>query len=172
MNTHPIIEPASPEDASAIFSLMEYARVENEKKGFFCADTIAYIEEHIKNPQKGFLLKASSNNELAGFFILHIPHMDENNMGSYRNLPLEEYEKVVHFDSAVVNPKYRGQRIMDAFLTKTEELLQNMPYTHYFATVHPDNSNSYRNLINHGFQIVTTTKKYGGLTRHVMYKSK
>ena len=167
-----MIEKAQQSDIDAIFELMEYARVENEKRGFFCADDREYILEHIMNSDKGFVLKAVCGKQLAGFFILHIPHMDENNMAVYKKLPVSEYEKTVHFDSAVVNPAYRGRRIMDGFLTKTEELLQDMPYEHYFVTVHPDNGNSYRNLVAHGFEVVTTTEKYGGLLRHVMYRRK
>lgn len=166
------IQSAKAEDLDAIYQLMEYARKENAKNGYFCADDADYIREHITNPQNGFVLKATIEDNLAGFFMLHVPHEDENNMAVYKNLPRTEYDKVIHFDSLVVNPKNRGLHLMDVFLTKTEQILQDTPYKHWFATVHPDNCYSYNNLIKHGFEILTTTEKYGGLKRHVMYRMK
>lgn len=75
-------------------------------------------------------------------------------------------------DMAVVHPTYQGNRLQSRMLRKAEEVLAGSPVlrNRLLATVHPDNRFSLNNMLNSGYEIVKTTRLYGGLPRHVLQK--
>ena len=52
-----------------------------------------------------------------------------------------------------------------------EAELAEKGYLHLLSTVHPDNQYSLHNLRSLGYTVAATRKKYGGLPRHILYKS-
>lgn len=165
------ITRATLKDLDALEGLMNFAQAEAQATGYFCADDRAYLTCHIQDSQTGFLLKATCANTLVGFFIVHYPHLSKKNM-AYDCFPESVtpalLEQVAHFDSAVVSPDYRGCHIMSMLMRAAMKELDSTDYCYYMATVHPDNHNSLKNLLQLHFQIVKTTVKYGGLPRHIM----
>ena len=73
-------------------------------------------------------------------------------------------------DSAGVFQNFRGQGLQGRLLRAGEELLKDTKYQTALSTISPDNTASLNTLLRDGFEIITTTEKYGGLIRHVLYK--
>ncbi|MPN33003.1 hypothetical protein SDC9_180486 [bioreactor metagenome] len=74
-------------------------------------------------------------------------------------------------DSMAVLPAYRGHKIQKQMVAAGENELAALGYRHLFCTVHPDNHYSLSNLLELGYTIIVTIRKYGGLPRHILYKS-
>lgn len=87
------------------------------------------------------------------------------------NLDPEALDRVAHMDSLAVRPRFRGRGLQYQLMASAEQYLMTTSYCHLMGTVHPDNRYSLGNFLKLGYRIVTTTKKYGGLPRHVLYKS-
>lgn len=107
---------------------------------------------------------------LAGFFSVHFPGLGDHNMGRYLGMPDDGLLKVVHMDTAVVAPAYRGHHLQARMLDAAEEHLSHLPYRYLMATVHPDNHYSLQNMQSRGYRIVDTRNMYGGVVRHVLLK--
>lgn len=182
------IVKATLSDLDTLEKIMLDAQKETSSSGYFCADDRSYLKEHILNPDNGFILKAVCNDSLAGFLVIHYPHLTDENLGydCFTDIDLihrfrlsedilhdsvllhTELEKVAHFDSSVVSPDYRGCHIMGSLMAKAMDVLSTTPFCYYCATVHPDNQNSLKNLLALDFKIIKTTVKYGGLPRNIM----
>jgi len=56
-------------------------------------------------------------------------------------------------------------------MLKLESDLKDSEFNKFVCTVHPDNKYSLNNMLDNGYEIVMTTKLYGGLDRHVIVKN-
>ena len=139
--------------------------------GWYCTDSEEYIRSHIVNPDAGIVFKAVEHDCLAAFFIIHFPGNTPDSLGHYMNLDPEALDRVAHMDSLAVRPGFRGRGLQYQLMASAEQYLMTTSYCHLMGTVHPDNRYSLGNFLKLGYRIVTTTKKYGGLPRHVLYKS-
>lgn len=165
------IKKAGTADTSTIFHIMTAARSLLPDDSWYCTDSKEYIRDHIENPESGIVFKAVEDGSIAAFFIIHYPGITSNSLGHYVNLEPEELKLVAHMDSLAVLPDYRGRHLQYRLMAHGEQYLKATPYRHLMGTVHPDNKYSLNNFLRLGYQIVTTTEKYGGLPRHVLYKS-
>lgn len=161
---------ASLHNIPEIMKLMDYARRTVTPKEWFVDDTQEYMEYLIK--KDGFIVLAYPENKssLAGFFAIKFPGNTESNLGHHLNFQKEQLLQCAHMDSAVVYSDYRGNHLQSQMAAVAENLLQQLPYRYLFATIHPDNKFSLNNMISCGYEIITTTKLYGGLQRVVVYK--
>lgn len=162
-------QKATQSDVDAIMHIMNTAKSQAES-GWFVADDETYVREHIE--EKGFVMLArAEHGEAAGFFMIHIPGMGMDNLGRELGFSEKELSSVVHMDSAAVLPAFRGHRLQLRLLQAAEKELSRYPqYRYFLCTVHPDNQYSLHNMEQNGYQQVKTTKKYGGLTRHILMK--
>ena len=89
------------------------------------------------------------------------------NKGQSYGLPPEE---CVTFDTAFVDPDYRGLG-MQAFLLKVRNDIAVRAGAKYaFVTVSPDNLHSLNNLQKDGFEVLERKRMYSGYDRYVMRK--
>lgn len=164
-----ILRKAEKKDISSISRLMQSAAASTKRREWFAADDDNYIKDHIEG--HGFTIVAEAPcGEIAGFFIIKYPGFSKDNLGHYLNLPEMELPKVVHMDSAVVLPDYRGHRLQERMLKEAEKHLMLVPCRYLMCTIHPDNHYSRANMEKNGYQVVASDKMYGGFDRLVLLK--
>ena len=77
-------------------------------------------------------------------------------------------EQAYTFDAVMVLPRWRGHGLQSSLLRQCMEIAQEARVARIVATVSPDNKYSLANFKKLGFEIVTTSEKYGGLIRHIV----
>ena len=166
-----LIRPATCEDLDGIMAVMESAKADTGPKGWFVADEADFIKSHIK--EAGFIMVAEpigSRKQIAAFFAVHIPGAGKENLGRDAGFTGPQLFGAAHMESAAVLPEYRGHGLQGRLLEEAEARLQGMGFRYLFATVHPDNGASLHTMKKHGYKILVTKEKYGGLLRHVLKK--
>lgn len=193
------IRRAGMEDLDSVMHLMNEIKAGMEHPEWYVTDQRPWVERHLE--QEGFILVAERDaEELAGFFIVDFPAKRSckaepqntgttagaagtgsgavpndapgENLGIEIRLNEQELNLVAHMDSAAVSPKYRGYHLQSILLEAVERELEDRPEQYFLCTVHPDNHASLHTMQRHGYVIVATKEKYGGLRRHVLYKKK
>lgn len=160
---------AAKEDITEIYKLMKTVYEGLDNKSLYVCDDLEYVKTHISG--EGFAVKACNNDgEIVGSFIFRYPEMQEDNLG--RDIGLEEREllKVVHMESVVVLPEYRGRGLQNAMLRYAEELINKNQYKYFMATVSPNNPASYKSFEKNGYKLILTKEKYDGLVRRIYLK--
>lgn len=161
---------AGKQDLDGIWQVMEQVRTTMARPEWFVADDQDYIRRHIDG-EDGFTVVAETDDgTIAAFFAIDYPGLREYNLGHEIGLTEEERLQTAHMDTVGVRPEYRGQHLMARLLEAAEEQLAGTRYRHLMCTIHPDNHYSLDNMRRHGYQIVATKEKYGGLPRHILYK--
>lgn len=170
MKTEFTFRLAKPEEALAIHHNMQkvYEAVEN-KETFVC-DDLDWVKEQLE--VRGFAVVAcDEQGQIAGSLIVSYPEMDDDNLGRDIGLSLEEQQKVVHMESAVVLPQYRGNHLQRRLLLYAEEVLDKQSYRYLMCTISPQNPASYKSIEACGYQLRLTKEKYGGLMRRIYCKT-
>lgn len=93
------------------------------------------------------------------------------NRAGNRNIAGEagcDYSCTLTFDAVMVRPQWRGYGLQNVMINQCIKLAEKENIRQIVATVSPDNSHSLNNFINLGFEIVSTSQKYGGLVRHII----
>lgn len=163
------IRKATMEDKDAIYALMKRVFSSMEHPEWFVCDSADFVEQHIS--EKGFVSVAcTKENTIVGSFIVRYPGKDADNLGIDIGLSEEDLQHVVHMESYVVDPEYRGLHLAEKMLLFCESMIDKNQYTYYMATVHPDNMASASVLENQKYMIVKTTKKYGENIRNIFVK--
>lgn len=162
------IRKAQAADLPGLLTVMEAAKA--GPAGWFVPDGQAYLAAHLE--KDGFILLAEAPDKAAaGFFMAHFPGLSEKNLGRDAGLCEAELAKAAHMDSAAVLPAYRGHKLQARLVAAGERELAALGYRHLLCTVHPDNAYSLNNLTGLGYAVARTQEKYGGLPRHILYKS-
>ena len=105
-----------------------------------------------------------------GSLILRIPDA-EDNLGKDIGFSEEECQRVIHVESAVVAPLYRGNALQRRMLQIAETMIDRVKYSYLMATVSPDNPASYKTLESLGYELIVTKEKYDGLMRRIYRKA-
>ena len=79
-------------------------------------------------------------------------------------------EESITFDIVAVDPDWRGYGLQQQFINWSLEIARSCKAKYIHATVNPNNAHSENNFTKHGFKIVNTVSKYGGLTRDLLEK--
>lgn len=157
------------EEAEMVCQLMQEVYEQLENKELFASSDLDYIKAHLG--AEGFTVAAyDPQGKMAGNFMIRYPMEAEDNLGRDLGLPEEELCKVVHMESAVVLPAYRGNHLQVQMLQYAEGIIDTGKYTYFMATVSPDNPASYRSLEANGYQVMMTKEKYGGMVRRIYCK--
>lgn len=169
------VELAKMEQAKEIHNLMRFVYDEITDKDTFVCDDLLYVEEHIQG--KGFTVVAfDEQRKLVGCFLVDVPGNTQENLGFDIGLDVAQRNRVVHMDSAVVHPCFRGQGLQGKMLAFAETIIwerwvKDSALTFYLiSTVSPDNPASYKTLERSGYSHVCTKEKYGGLKRRIYCK--
>lgn len=107
---------------------------------------------------------------LAGGFNILFPGLDDYNYGHDLGFSEAELLRVIHMDTAVVHPDYRGNKLQQRLMTVIEEELQRRyPGAILLTTVHPENLYSLCNVKSLGYTVQKRLAKYGS-ERYILRK--
>lgn len=160
---------AGPEDVPVVHEIMRETVAALPRKEFFVDDDREYLEDHIE--RDGFTLLALHGADCAGFLMVDLPGHKEKNLARDLGWPADLLDKCAHIDSVCVRPAYRGNGLQKLLVREGEARLTEMGIPHFLATVHPENAASLKSLLALGYQIGATKDKYGGIPRHILFKS-
>lgn len=164
-----IIRRAAAEDADIIYGCMLSVYNLLDDKSMFVCENIEYVRRNIT--EHGFAVIAETDSgRMAGAFVFEYPGQEFSNLGRDIGLLESELDKVVHMDTVVVLPEYRGHGLHERMLVFAENMINKDKYRYYMATAAPYNSASVNTFIKCGYQIVKVTEKYKGLTRAILLK--
>ena len=167
---HFLIRKADISDAEEIYHIMQETYAALEDKSLYVCDDLEYIKQHIV--KEGFTIVACTETDrIVGSFIVRFPGENEDNLGYDVGLSEEDLSKVVHMDSAVVLPEFRGNGLQGKMLKYAEENIDVEKYRFWVTTVAPNNAPSKNTLLKAGYQEVLVKEKYGGLIRSILQKN-
>lgn len=166
------IRKAVPEDLDILMDIMQKTVDHMQRPEWFVAESREYVSGHLAG-ERGFVLAAEDEaGQMAAFFLVDYPEGREDNLGLDLEFQKSELMRVAHMDTVAVLPEYRGHGLMAGLLEAAERELEQTSYEHLMATVHPDNRFSLDNMLGHGYRVMLTKKKYGGVLRHILYKKR
>lgn len=164
-----IIRRAVAADADIIYGCMISVYNSLDDKSIFVCENIEYVRRNIT--EHGFAVVAETDSgRMAGAFVFEYPGQEINNLGRDIGLLESELDKVVHMDTVVVLPEYRGYGLQERMLVFAENMINKDKYRYYMATAAPCNAPSVNTFIKCGYRIVKVTEKYKGLTRAILRK--
>lgn len=164
------LRQAGEQDVAGIISVMDQVNASMAKPEWFVADDKNYMERHALGEDGFTMVAETGSGQIAAFFTIDYPGSREDNLGRDIGLSEEDCLRTAHMDSVGVLSEYRGNHLMERLLKQAEEVLSHTGYRHLMCTIHPDNQYSLNNMKHHGYQVVATKEKYGGLPRHILYK--
>lgn len=117
----------------------------------------------------------NSVDQLISYRYISFPRHSSKNLGRDISLNLSELDKVVHLETTLVDPMYRGNRLQSLTLEKAIEIIEPMDMKHIMCTVSPYNLFSLFNIMSAGLNIKALKKKYGveyddGMWRFILHK--
>ncbi len=121
--------------------------------------------------ENGRVLGTCVGDELAGYIVAYFPGDDEENLGRDLGVPASEYARVVHLESGVVDPAYRGNFLALKMNRYALWTLQSLQMKHVCATAWPHNLFSVRVLFSTGMVIRFLKEKYNGKLRYIFHRN-
>lgn len=117
----------------------------------------------------------NSKDELISYRYISFPGNSSKNLGNDIYLMNRDLDKVVHLETTLVSPDYRGNRLQALTLNKAIELIEPMDMKHVMCTVSPYNLFSLYNIMSAGLNIRALKRKYGeesgnGMWRFILHK--
>ena len=117
----------------------------------------------------------NSVDELISYRYISFPRQASKNLGRDIELNVSELDKVVHLETTLVDPMYRGNRLQSLTLEKAIEIIEPMNMKHIICTVSPYNLFSLFNIMSAGLNIKALKRKYGqhyddGMWRFILHK--
>lgn len=163
------IRPAVPEDAETIIEIMTIAHEAMADPAAYITDDLPYIKRHLV--EEGFGLMAEVDGVPAGFFVVSIPGMTEDNLGHLLDFTEQQLMQTALMDTAAVLPVYQGMGLMGKMFSQAVAKAEGQ-WPYLLGTVHPDNTPSRRNFEKNGFTPLKTIVKPSGSLRLLMGRIK
>lgn len=164
-----IYKTATKEQSEIIHKTLSEVYENLENKNTFVCDTLTEVKDCIE--KNGFgIIAYNKKKKIIGIFLVRYPGISESNLGKDIGLSKEELLKVVHMESAVVIPEYRGNGLQQKMLQYAETIIDKNKYKYFMATVSPDNPASFKSLEKNGYVHITTKKKYNNISRRIYLK--
>lgn len=118
----------------------------------------------------------NEKNRIIAYRYIAFPGKTKRNLGYDINLSDDEMDKVVHLETTVVDPLYRGNNLQSLTLEAAKKMVKRDGYEHFLCTVSPQNFYSLYNIMKNGLMIKALKKKYGssetgdeGLWRFILH---
>jgi len=121
--------------------------------------------------KKDFAIGAVIDEDLIAFGIIHIPGLEQGNLGLDIGMSKEDLNKVAHIQFIFVHPRYWGHSFQNKLIKHILDLVEHIGCCHVLCTVSPKNYYSLHNVLQSGFLIREMKEKYGGLLRYILYKN-
>lgn len=120
----------------------------------------------------------NKSGEIIAYRYIGFPGISPRNLGNDINMPGHELSKVVHLETTVVHPDYRGNSLQDLTLQQAIPMVKDLGYSHLLCTVSPQNPYSLFNIMKNGLRIKALKKKYGtekdgsdGMWRFILHRN-
>jgi len=120
----------------------------------------------------------NEDDRIIAYRYVGFPGHDDKNLGNDIYLPKKELEKVVHLETTVVHPDYRGNGLQSLTLEQLIPVIKDLGYKHLLCTVSPQNYFSLFNIMKNGLKIKALKKKYEdtkngkeGLWRFILHRN-
>lgn len=139
-----------------------------DDKDYFRPSTKEMLNLFIKN---GHSIGAYKDDNLIAYRLIYSPKDKEHNLGFDLDLNKNDLGRVIHFETAVVHPKYRGSRLQ-ILLTKELSEQVNLEDSIVCASCYTMNYPSLSNLIKMGLSINTLKNKYDSKLRFILSNKK
>lgn len=170
------IRRSTPQDIDSMLHMIQNVHSQLNQKEWFVVDEESYTRELLETGKGwGYIAEEITSGEPAGLFIVNFPGTEAHNLGydifsSDAVLSEQFLSDIVHMDTAVVSPKYRGHHLQYRLISFAENDLKNAGYYKLMCTIHPENIYSLNNALDLGYRIMATREKYGGYLRHILLK--
>lgn len=164
-----IFEPIVPDHIPIICDIMRECVAALPRREFFVDDPPEAIAERLD--AGGFGLLARCGDEVAGFLLVDVPGEAERNLGRDLGWPVAELSRSAHVDIVCIRPAYRGHGLQKRLVADGEVEMRRRGLAHSLATVHPENIASLSSMLALGYRVAMTKEKYGGVLRHVLFKT-
>jgi len=138
------------------------SKLDNEDT--FRASSKEMLEKFLTN---GYIMGAIANNKLIAYRILYTPNEDIDNLGYDLKFNAQDFKKVIHFETAIVHPDFRGNGLQ---VLLTEEIKKHISIEDKIicATCYPLNYPSLSNLLKLGLTIQMLKMKYNNNIRFIL----
>ena len=163
-------------ELDAVVELQQYVYEQLSNKQVLYMDSYEEMYEDLENGAKVIGIY-NENNRLIAYRYIGFPNDTSKNLGYDINLPQNELNKVVHLETTVVHPDYRGNGLQSLTLKHAAELVKTLGYKHLVCTVSPQNLFSLYNVMQNGLKIKALKRKYGsdedqkdGLWRFILHR--
>ena len=160
---------ATEDRVPEICALMREVYDNLDDKSVFVCDDEEFVGRHISS--EGFtVIACTESREIVGCFIVRFPGESSDNLGLDIDLPKERLGQVVHMESCVVSPVYRGMGMQSKMLRYAESLIDKSRYVYFMATVSPNNPASFHTFEKNGYRVAALKEKYLGVSRRIYLK--
>ena len=157
------------EDIEPFIALLSYVKQNMEQKEWLYLDSPDEVREMMRNGTMA-LWVAVDGKRIVGAFDTLNPKLSAYNYGYTIGLTDEELLRVIHMDTAVVHPEYRGKGLQKHLMQCAEMDLADSGKHILMCTVHPQNRFSLNNVLSLGYSICNTIAMYGS-ERHILRKN-
>lgn len=166
-----IIRRGTLADAENYIALLHDVRALMERKDWFYLDKSEDVRTWLGNGVMELWVAEDENGTLAGGFNILFPGLEDYNYGYDLGFTEEELLRVIHMDTAVVHPDYRGNKLQQRLMSVIEEELKSrFPDAILLTTVHPENLYSLCNVQSLGYSIEKRLPKYSS-ERYILRKN-
>jgi len=127
-------------------------------------------EDFLRYLRNGYSIGVAVDGGLIGYGIIYLPEDENENLGLDIGMPDEDLQYVVHFQSSVIHPDYRGNSFQTKIIGNLFDIIHDIGRYHLLCTISPKNYYSLSNTLRSGFVIKEIKEKFGGLLRCILYK--
>lgn len=156
------IRKGSLADTENYIDLLHYVRDNMTRKVWFYLDKSEDVRAMMADGTMELWVAEDEGGRLAGGFNILIPGLQDYNYGYDLGFSEDDLLRVIHMDTAVVHPDFRGHKLQQRLMaTIEEELFLRFPHCILLTTVHPENLYSLCNVRGLGYEPVKRLAKYG-----------
>lgn len=156
------------DDITKLLELNQLVFDNLDRSDLFELDSPEFFDKHLSTG--GIIYGCFVEDTLIADVVTVIPGLNKDNLGYDIGLSEDMLKKVVHLESVVVHPSYRGNGLQVLLCKLIEDIALGLGYEHFLATVHPKNIFSLTNLLSLGLKVNKFVLKYEGKERYIVYK--
>lgn len=170
-----VIRTIDRKEIDKVIALQDIVYNQLLNKEVFFRDT---AEDMIYDATHGGMIVGVFNpdKELVSYRYTSMPHQQERNLGRDIGLKTDDLNRVMHLESTIVHPDYRGNKFQALTLDVVRSVIKEREIDHLLCTISPYNRYSLYNIMNAGLDIKALKRKYisedgKGLWRFILHKN-
>lgn len=153
------VKYVEPKEIPEVLKLQDYIYEQITRKEIFVRDTEEELIAALND--KGIIFGIYTNEgRLAAYRFINVPGENSHNMGNDVYLQKSEFHKVVHLETTVVHPDFRGLGLQKLTLDYATKWSVANGYRYLFCTVSPYNPVSLNNIMSGELKVRNLKKKY------------